>query len=72
VPSPGDRLDRAYREAVDAAGADFFRRLRDYQRLLTNDRTIMSYVKLYPAAGSSGFRSQQARRRRGLGRSRLD
>jgi hypothetical protein len=45
VPSPADRLDRAYREAADAAGADFFRRLRDYQRLLTNDRTIKRAVR---------------------------
>lgn len=40
MPSPLEKLERAYRDAVDASGGDFFRRLREYERLLREDRAI--------------------------------
>jgi hypothetical protein len=41
---PADRLERAYREVLDASGANFFRRLRDYQDVLTSDKMIRQAV----------------------------
>lgn len=40
MPTPFERLERAYADTDAASGADFFRRLRDYKRLLDDDDTI--------------------------------
>jgi hypothetical protein len=45
VPTPLERLDRAFADADAATGADFFRRLRDYKRLLDSDDAIRVAVE---------------------------
>jgi hypothetical protein len=45
VANPLERLDTAYAEVLDATDEVFFRRLRDYARLLENDRKIRKAVK---------------------------
>jgi hypothetical protein len=45
VANPLERLDNAYREVIDASDESFFRRLRDYARLLESDRAIRRAVK---------------------------
>jgi hypothetical protein len=45
VPTPLERLERAYADADAASGADFFRRLRDYKRLLDEDDEIRAAVE---------------------------
>lgn len=45
VAGPVEKLEREYRDAVGASGGDFFRRLRDYERLLRTDRAIKRAVK---------------------------
>jgi hypothetical protein len=45
VSSAGERLEEAYSEVLGASGPDFFRRLRDYVRLLESDKKIAGAVK---------------------------
>ena len=40
VPTPLERLDHAFADAKMASGPNFFRRLRDYQRLVDSDEVI--------------------------------
>jgi hypothetical protein len=41
VPTPIEQLDSAFADVEAASGADFFRRLRDYNRLICSDETIL-------------------------------
>jgi len=45
MPSPLDRLERAYRDTETASGADFFRRFREYEALLKRRGPIKKAVK---------------------------
>lgn len=45
VASPLDKLERAFKDTVDASGADFFRRLREYEALLRKRGPIKRAVK---------------------------
>ena len=44
VLSPLEKLERAYQDTLDASGADFFRRLREYAALLTKRGPIKRAV----------------------------
>jgi hypothetical protein len=45
VPTALERLDRAFSDADTASGVAFFRRLRDYKRLLDSDDVIQTAVE---------------------------
>jgi hypothetical protein len=45
VSSAAERLEAAYAEVLAASGPDFFRRLRDYGRLLDTDKKIRAAVE---------------------------
>jgi hypothetical protein len=57
VPSPLEKLERAHREALEAEGGDFFRRLRDYRKLIWEEPSIAAALSaLQEEADEAGER----------------